>query len=59
MAEIRKLDLVALMLGKEIGEVQRTGQTAFTEGKLRWLVFLAATLYWAAGMATGPAWNTC
>ena len=33
MAEIRKLDLVALMLGKEIGEVQRTGQTAFTEGK--------------------------
>jgi MFS family permease len=31
--------------------------TAFTDGKLRWLVFLAATLYWAAGMATGPAWN--
>lgn len=23
-----------------------------------WLVFLAATLYWATGMATGPAWNT-
>ncbi len=31
--------------------------TAFTEGRSRWLVFLAATLYWAAGMATGPAWN--
>lgn len=23
-----------------------------------WLVFVAASLYWAAGMATGPAWNT-
>ena len=22
-----------------------------------WLPFLAATLYWGAGMATGPAWN--
>ncbi len=22
------------------------------------IVFVAATLYWAAGMATGPAWNT-
>lgn len=24
----------------------------------RWSVFLPATLYWAAGLATGPAWNT-
>jgi MFS family permease len=31
--------------------------TAFTEGNVRWLVFVAATLYWGAGMATGPAWN--
>jgi MFS family permease len=23
-----------------------------------WMVFPAATLYWAAGLATGPAWNT-
>ncbi len=23
-----------------------------------WLVFSAATVYWAAGLATGPAWNT-
>ncbi len=23
-----------------------------------WWVFAAATMYWAAGMATGPAWNT-
>lgn len=23
-----------------------------------WLVYSVATLYWAAGMATGPAWNT-
>ncbi|MCB9849958.1 MAG: MFS transporter [Phycisphaerales bacterium] len=23
-----------------------------------WAVFLIATFYWAAGMATGPAWNT-
>ena len=23
-----------------------------------WLVFVPATLYWAAGLATGPAWNT-
>ncbi len=23
-----------------------------------WLVFLAATVYWAAGLSTGPAWNT-
>lgn len=23
-----------------------------------WWVFLAATIYWAAGLATGPAWNT-
>lgn len=23
-----------------------------------WLVFIPATLYWAAGLATGPAWNT-
>ncbi len=30
---------------------------AFSGGRGRWLVFVAATLYWAAGMATGPAWN--
>jgi MFS family permease len=30
---------------------------AFVEGRGRWLVFVAATLYWAAGLATGPAWN--
>jgi MFS family permease len=23
-----------------------------------WWIFVAASLYWAAGMATGPAWNT-
>lgn len=23
-----------------------------------WWVFLAATLYWAAGLSTGPSWNT-
>ncbi|HVL23869.1 MAG TPA: sugar ABC transporter ATP-binding protein, partial [Thermomicrobiales bacterium] len=33
MAEITKLDLVAKMLGKELGEVRREGQTAFTGGK--------------------------
>jgi MFS family permease len=27
-------------------------------GKSIWLVFVATTLYWAAGLATGPAWNT-
>ena len=32
MQEISKLDLVAQMLGKELGEVRR-GQTAFSEGK--------------------------
>jgi len=32
MDSIGKLDLVALMLGKELGEVRRGGQTAFTEG---------------------------
>ncbi len=26
-------------------------------GRAAWLVFAAATLYWAAGLATGPAWN--
>ena len=31
MAEITKLELVAKMLGKELGEVRRTGQTGFTE----------------------------
>jgi galactofuranose transport system ATP-binding protein len=33
MSGITKLQLVALMLGKELGEVRREGQTAFTEGK--------------------------
>ncbi len=32
MHEITKLDLVAAMLGKELGEVRREGQTAFTGG---------------------------
>jgi len=27
-------------------------------GRSLWLVFLATTMYWAAGLATGPAWNT-
>ncbi len=27
-------------------------------GRLSWLVFPVATLYWAAGLAAGPAWNT-
>ncbi|MGI8486495.1 MAG: sugar ABC transporter ATP-binding protein [Thermomicrobiales bacterium] len=33
MKEISKLDLVAKMLGKDLGEVRRGGQTAFTEGE--------------------------
>jgi galactofuranose transport system ATP-binding protein len=33
MSEITRLNLVAKMLGKELGEVRREGQTAFTEGK--------------------------
>jgi len=33
MRNITRLDLVARMLGKELGEVRREGQTAFTEGK--------------------------
>jgi ribose transport system ATP-binding protein len=32
MRDITRLDLVAQMLGKELGEVRREGQTAFTEG---------------------------
>jgi ribose transport system ATP-binding protein len=31
MAEVPKLELVARMLGKELGEVRRTGQTGFAE----------------------------
>ncbi|MBK9714936.1 MAG: sugar ABC transporter ATP-binding protein [Kouleothrix sp.] len=31
IAEIRKLELVARMLGKELGEVQRSGQTGFAD----------------------------
>jgi monosaccharide-transporting ATPase len=33
MAGITRLELVAKMLGKDLGEVRREGQTAFTEGK--------------------------
>jgi monosaccharide-transporting ATPase len=33
MSGITKLDLVAMMLGKELGEVRTAGQTAFTAGK--------------------------
>lgn len=33
MSEITKLELVAQMLGKDLGEVRREGRTAFTEGK--------------------------
>ncbi len=33
MQEISKLDLVAKMLGKDLGEVRREGQTAFAESK--------------------------
>ncbi len=28
------------------------------EVRQSWPIFLLATLYWAAGLATGPAWNT-
>ncbi len=31
---------------------------ALTEHVSAWVVFVPATLYWAAGLATGPAWNT-
>ncbi len=31
---------------------------ALTEHVPAWVVFVPATLYWAAGLATGPAWNT-
>lgn len=31
---------------------------AFLEYFPTWTVFVPATLYWAAGLATGPAWNT-
>ncbi len=33
MAGISKLDLVARMLGRELGEVRRSGQTGFDEGR--------------------------
>ena len=32
MSEITKLELVATMLGKELGEVRRSGMTGFGEG---------------------------
>jgi len=35
MAEVGKLDLVALMLGKEVGEVRRSGATGFRERTAR------------------------
>lgn len=31
---------------------------AFADHVPTWAVFVPATLYWAAGLATGPAWNT-
>lgn len=31
---------------------------AFVRDLPAWAVFVPATLYWAAGLATGPAWNT-
>ena len=31
---------------------------ALLEVRNSWPIFLLATLYWAAGLATGPAWNT-
>jgi len=30
---------------------------AFAENVRPWMVFVPATLYWAAGLAAGPAWN--
>lgn len=33
MSEISKLELVAIMLGKELGEVRREGQTGFDSGR--------------------------
>jgi len=30
---------------------------ALSGGVQAWMVFVPATLYWAAGLATGPAWN--
>lgn len=31
---------------------------AFADNVPIWAVFIPATIYWAAGLATGPAWNT-
>ena len=31
---------------------------SFLEKVPAWCVFIPATMYWAAGLATGPAWNT-
>jgi len=31
---------------------------SFMEHVPAWSIFIPATLYWAAGLATGPAWNT-
>jgi MFS family permease len=31
---------------------------SFMERVPAWSVFIPATMYWAAGLATGPAWNT-
>ena len=31
---------------------------AFLPGASGWWVFFPATIYWAAGLATGPAWNS-
>ncbi|MEY2726558.1 MAG: hypothetical protein RLZZ458_2425, partial [Planctomycetota bacterium] len=30
---------------------------ALYPGLQAWMVFVPATIYWAAGLATGPAWN--
>jgi len=32
--------------------------SGLADGRLGWLVFVATTIYWATGLATGPVWNT-
>ena len=56
MADIGKLDLVARMLGKELGEVRREGQTGFDEAR-RETANEAAPLLEAAHLRHQPGLN--
>ncbi|MCA9034971.1 MAG: MFS transporter [Planctomycetaceae bacterium] len=46
MATLQAVSMIALLV------------MALVQNVAAWAVFIPATIYWASGLATGPAWNT-